>query len=180
MAEDAIALLKSDHRQVKELFDDYEELTPRAVKKAIQLRDRIVRELSIHAAIEERVLYPVVIELVPDLEDMILEGMQEHAVAEQLLAQVAAMTPEDRWFKPKMSVLAENVRHHIKEEEREIFPKLRSELTKTQLVDLGEALRQERKTAPTVPPPAAQARALLENVTDRAQAVLHSVTALAG
>ena len=95
MADDAIALLKQDHREVRDLFAQFDGLTPRAVKKAEQVRDRIVKALSVHAAIEERVLYPIMIELIPESEDDVLEGLAEHALAEQLLAQVAGMSVED-------------------------------------------------------------------------------------
>ena len=182
MADDAIALLKNDHREVRALFEQFEALTPRAVKKAEQVRDRIVKALSVHAAIEERVLYPVMIELVPDAEADVLEGLQEHALAEQLLAQVAGMNVEDRWFHPKMKVLMESVEHHIKEEEKDLFPQLRKALTKSDLLNLADELRVARKSAPVVPPPAAQVRGLLENVQDRTAAFLHQVagSALAG
>lgn len=180
MPKSALTQLTDDHRQVKKLFDDFEECTPRAVKRMGELRDRIVKELSVHAAIEERVLYPVTIELIPDLEEQVLEGMEEHAVAEQLLAQVAHLATDDRWFRPKMSVLIESVRHHIDEEESELFPKLREALTRTDLEDLGAALDEARATAPEVPPPSAQGRALLEQVTDRAQELLHRIGATVG
>jgi hypothetical protein len=123
------------------------------------------------------VFYPAVLEAVPDLEESILEGMQEHVLAEQVLAQLAGMKVDDRWFRPKMMVLGDLVRHHMREEEREVFPALRDALDKATLVELGDRLRDERAKAPTVPPPSAQARAVFENVTDRAQAIVHTVTA---
>lgn len=177
MPKDAIALLRDDHRDLRSLFEKFEGLGPKATKSQEQMRDRIVEALSVHAAIEERVFYPVVIETVPDLEESILEGMQEHALAEQLLAQVASSAVDDRWFRPRMMVLGDIVRHHMREEEREVFPALRDALDKSQLVELGDSLREERLEAPTAPPPSAQARAVFENVTDRAQAVLHTITA---
>lgn len=177
MAKDAIALLRDDHRDLRSLFEQYEGLSPRAKKAQEQVRDRIVEALSVHAAIEERVFYPVVLETVPDLEESILEGMQEHALAEQMLAQVATTDVDDRWFRPRMMVLGDVVRHHMREEEREVFPALREALDKTQLKELGDTLREERLEAPTAPPVSAHARAAFENVTDRAQAFLHTITA---
>lgn len=177
MARDAIALLKDDHRTLRSLFKDFDELGAAAHKSAERLRERIVPLLSVHAAIEERILYPLVIEKVPDLEESILEGLEEHALAEQLLAQVASMDAEDRWFRPKMLVMADMVSHHIREEEREIFPALREELSRSELVELADRLEEERKIAPTVPPPSGQVRGLVENVTDRASSLLHNVTA---
>jgi hemerythrin superfamily protein len=181
MPKSALTLLTDDHRTVKKLFDEFEATTPRGLKKMADLRDRIVRELSVHAAIEERVLYPVAIEVLPDDdEEKVLEGMQEHAVAEQLLSQVAHMDTDDRWFRPKMMVLIESVRHHIEEEEGELFPQLREAMSDADLRDLGEALEEARTTAPEVPPPSAQARGLLEQVTDRAQEILHRVGTTVG
>jgi hemerythrin superfamily protein len=177
MAKDAIALLKEDHRNLRSMFEEYDGLGQRAHKAKEQVRDRIVEALSVHASIEERVFYPLVMETVPDLEESILEGIQEHALAEQLLAQIAGMNVDDRWFRPKMMVLGDVVRHHMREEEREIFPALREALDRAKLVELGETLREERRAAPTAPPPAAQARAAIENVTDRASALVHTLTA---
>jgi hemerythrin-like domain-containing protein len=178
MTKSALTILEDDHKQLKRWFADFEDLTPRAVKGMEELRDKIVPLLSQHGAIEERVLYPFVIESLPDLEADVLEGMAEHGVAEQVLAEVAAMSVEDRWFRPKMSVLIEMVRHHIDEEESELFERLRKEFDQAQLQELGAELETSRETAPTVPPPAAQARALLEGVGDRAKDVLHRVTHL--
>jgi hypothetical protein len=76
-----------------------------------------------------------------------------------------------------MMVLGDVVRHHMREEEREIFPAVREGLTRTQLVELGDTLRDERRVAPTVPPPSAQAVAVVENATDRAQSLVHKITA---
>src|SRR4029077_12540960 len=119
MAKDAIALLKDDHRALRSMFEEYDNLGTRALKGKEDVRDRIVKALSTHAAIEERVFYPVVLEAVADLEESILEGIEEHAIAEQLLTQVATMDVDDRWFQPKMMVLGDMVRHHMREEERE-------------------------------------------------------------
>lgn len=179
MTKSAITILEDDHRELKKLFDGFEALTPRAVKGMEEHRDKIVTLLSQHAAIEERVLYPFVIEALPDLEPEVLEGMAEHGVAEQTLAEVAALAPDDRWFRPKMSVLIELVRHHIDEEESELFEQLRKAFDQTQLQELGAELESSRETAPTVPPPAAQVRALLEGVGDRAKDIVHRITQLA-
>ena len=177
MAKDAIALLRDDHRSLRAMFDEYEKLGTRARKAKEAVRDRIVEALSVHAAIEERVFYPLVLDKLPDHEESLLEGMEEHTLAEQLLAQVAHMDVDDRWFRPKMMVLGDVVRHHMREEEREIFPAVREGFTKTQLVELGDTLRDERRVAPTVPPPSAQAVAVVENATDRAQSLVHKITA---
>jgi hemerythrin superfamily protein len=151
--QDALSLLKNDHRAVEQLFEQFDELTPRATKTGAKLRDKILRELSIHASIEQEVLYPVIREMEPDLEPMVLEALQEHEIAERLLADVEKLDAEDKWFRPKMNVLIENVRHHVKEEEKELFPQVRQALDRQQLVELGDAMAKAKKTAPTRPHP---------------------------
>src|SRR5690606_20239497 len=81
------------------------------------------------------------------------EGLQEHEIAERLLADVEKLDPEDTWFHPKMNVLIEMTRHHIKDEEKELFPEVRKHLDRSQLVDIGDALATAKKTAPTRPHP---------------------------
>jgi hemerythrin superfamily protein len=170
--EDAISLLKSDHRTVEELFTRFENLTDRAKKEPARLRDRIVHELAIHASIEQEVFYPVVIELVPDLEPTVLEGLEEHRVAVRLLAELEGMDATDKWFRPRMMVLIESVRHHVKEEEKEMFPKVKAALERSQLRDIGEALAKAKKTAPTRPHPHAPDEPPLNTLGDLALGLL--------
>jgi hemerythrin-like domain-containing protein len=176
-AKDAITILKQDHRDLRSMFAEYADMGERARKAKEHVRDRIVKALSVHAAIEERVFYPLVIQKVPDIEESILEGMTEHALAEQLLAEIAGMDVDDRWFRPKMMILGDLVRHHMREEEAEVFPAMRETLDRAELIDLGATLLEERKVAPTAPPPSAQARAAIESVADRAQSFVHTITA---
>ncbi len=148
---DAISLIKQDHRAVNELFDKFEAMGPRATKTKRTTVDKIVKELSIHAAIEENVLYPFIRENVPDLEDTILEALEEHLVVKWELAALADMDPTDERFDAKTMVLMESVRHHVKEEEREVLPELRRQVPRSELQSLGEQLERAKKTAPTRP-----------------------------
>jgi hemerythrin superfamily protein len=173
--QDAISLLKSDHETVDQLFDQFQDLTPRATKTQAKLRDKIVRELAIHASIEQQVLYPVTRELVPDLEPTVLESLQEHEIAERLLADVEKLDPEDQWFRPKMNVLIDTVRHHVEEEEKDFFPKLRKAVDSDQLLDIGEALAKAKKTAPTRPHPHAPNEPPFNVVGDLALGVVDRV-----
>ena len=150
---DAIALLKADHAEVEKLFKRFEGLGPRAHKTRLDVAKKVIAALSQHAAIEEQVLYPAVRDRLPDETDTVLEALEEHHVAKWLLSELDGMTPDDERFAAKFIVLAESVRHHVKEEEGEMFPKLRKSFTKRQLEELGDSLAAAKKTAPTKPHP---------------------------
>jgi hypothetical protein len=111
---DAIALLKADHRKVEELFEKFEKAKGAERKKA--LADEICMELSIHATIEEEIFYPACKGKVE--EDLLSESYVEHDGAKVLIAELVATTPDDEFYEAKMSVLSEEIRHHVKEEEK--------------------------------------------------------------
>ena len=150
---DAITLLRADHKTVEQLFKRFERAGDRAYVEKREVVDRIIEELSIHAAIEEQVFYPVARETVPATEDIALESLEEHHIVKWVLSELEQMEPADERFDAKVTVLIEKVRHHIKEEEDEFFPKVRDALGRTALSDLGEALAEAKKTAPTRPHP---------------------------
>jgi hemerythrin superfamily protein len=150
---DAITMLKTDHKTVEKLFKQYEKAGDRAFAKKRQLVDRIIEELSMHAAIEEQLFYPVARATVPGTEDIALESLEEHHIIKWVLSELETMAPEDERFEPKVTVLIENVRHHVQEEEDDFFPKVRDELGRAALNDLAEALAQMKKVAPTHPHP---------------------------
>ncbi len=152
---DAIALLRNDHRAVERLFKEFEKAGPRAHKTRRQVADRIVKELSVHAVIEEQLFYPAVREAVPDADDDVLEGLEEHHIVKWTLSEVDGMDPEHERFVPKMTVLMESVRHHVEEEEGELFPTVREAMTRKQLTELGDAMAQAKEIAPTAPHPRA-------------------------
>ncbi|HEY5013208.1 MAG TPA: hemerythrin domain-containing protein [Acidimicrobiia bacterium] len=149
---DAITLLKNDHKTVQALFRKYEQLGARAHKSKRATVDRISRELSVHAAIEEQVLYPAARAALAD-DAMVLEALEEHLIVKWELSALAHLDPSDERFDAKVTVLIENVRHHVKEEEGDFFPKLREVFSRTELRDLGDALERAKKTAPTRPHP---------------------------
>ena len=150
---DAIALLKADHADVEKLFKRFESLGPRAKKTKADVAQKVISALSQHAVIEEQILYPTVRERLPDEEDTVLESLEEHHVVKWVLSDFDGLTPDDERFDAKFTVMAESVRHHVKEEERELFPKLRKGFKKTELDALGEQLAAAKKTAPTKPHP---------------------------
>jgi hemerythrin superfamily protein len=150
---DAITLLKKDHQTIERLFKQFEKAGDRAYVTKRGIVDRIVEELSVHAAAEEQVFYPVARGSVPETEDITLESLEEHHVVKLLLSELTDMDPAHERFDAKVSVLMENVRHHVHEEETEFFPKVRAQLGRNDLADLGEALADAKKAAPTRPHP---------------------------
>ena len=150
---DAITLLREDHKTVERLFKRFENAGDRAHVEKRQLVDRIIEALSIHAAIEEQVFYPVARATVPDTEDLALESLEEHHIVKWVLSELNGLDPGDERFDAKVTVAIENVRHHVKEEEREFFPRVRRELSRKALAELGDALAEAKKSAPTHPHP---------------------------
>jgi hemerythrin superfamily protein len=150
---DAITLLKDDHKAVEALFKRFEKAGDNAFVEKRAVVDKIIEELSIHAAVEEQLFYPVTRATVPETEDMALESLEEHHIVKWVLAELDSMSPEDERFDAKVTVLIENVRHHAKEEEEEYFPKVRDELGRKALGDLGDAMAAAKKVAPTHPHP---------------------------
>jgi hemerythrin superfamily protein len=176
---DAIALLKSDHQTVERLFKRYELLGGGNAQEKGQLVHEIIRELSIHAAIEEKVLYPEVRDSLPDGESLAKEALEEHKEAKDVLADLDEMEPADPGFDPKVRSLIADVRHHVEEEEEVMFPKLESALPMDRLEELGEKMEQAKKLAPTRPhphapdtPPGNLAAGPIAGVADRTRDVI--------
>lgn len=151
MSSDAIVLLKQDHKEIKALFARFEKAGAAATKTKGDLVSKMIELLTVHTYIENEVMYPEVRRLVPDLEDDVLESYEEHHVADLLVMELAAMSPEAERFDAKTTVLIENVSHHIDEEEREWFPAVRAALGRKQLSELGEQLLAAKAKAPRSP-----------------------------
>ena len=150
---EALAMLKADHQDVEKLFVSFEKAGDRAYKTKRRLVDQMIEALSVHAFIEEEVLYPAARRDVASAEGDVLEALEEHHIVKWELQELLDLDPTDERFAPKVTVLTENVRHHVKEEERELFPLLRSTLTKVRLQELGAELEQARAVAPRHPHP---------------------------
>ena len=104
-----------------------------------------------HTYLENEVMYPRVRELLPELEDDVLESYEEHHVADVLVVELAALKPDHERFTAKTTVLIENVRHHIEEEEQEWFPKVREGLNRKALQAIGAEMERRRAEAPRRP-----------------------------
>jgi len=140
---DAIALLKQDHRSVEQLFDRFEQADDDELQG---IAERVCQLLTVHAQIEEEILYPAAKQAFDDEEDIDLvnEAAVEHQTAKDLIAKIEGMTADDEAFKATVKVLSEYIKHHVKEEETELFPSLKK--TEVDLKDMGEQLN-ERKMA---------------------------------
>jgi hemerythrin superfamily protein len=152
---DAIQLLKKDHRTVEDLFKRFEKFSDRAKKGKQDVVERIVKELSVHSAAEEAVLYPSIRSAVDDkkLDELVLESLEEHHIVKWTLSELDGMSPDNERFDAKVTVLIESVRHHVEEEEKELFPKIAKAFGKERLNEMGEALRVAKTAAPTHPHP---------------------------
>ena len=180
-SQDAIALLKGDHRTVEKLFRSFEKAGDSAYRTKRKLVDDMIRELSVHAAIEEQFLYPAARRQVERAEDDVLEALEEHHVAKWMLSELDGMDPKHERFDAKVTVLIENVRHHVREEEDELFPELRDGLSRKELLDLGAQLAEGKRLAPTRPhprspdePPANMLVGAVAGVVDRARSAVTS------
>jgi hemerythrin-like domain-containing protein len=151
MSTDAIVLLKEDHKEIRKLFREFEEAGENATKAKSDIVARILEALTVHTYIENEGMYPSVRKLLPDVEDDVLESYEEHHVADVLCMELAAMSAGDERFDAKVSVLVENVSHHIEEEEQEWFPKVRDGLGRKQLQEIGADMLELRKKAPHRP-----------------------------
>ena len=137
---DPIELLKIDHRRFEKLLADGEDTTERAIKGRGEILDALTSELTVHEAIEEQVLYPA---LRPHTEahHIVLEGIEEHHVADILIKELHKVRKDNEKWGAKFGVLKESIEHHIKEEERMMFPAARAALAREELLALGARMR---------------------------------------
>jgi hemerythrin-like domain-containing protein len=142
---DACDLLDADHKAVKKLFSEYEELTEargNTREKKQRLAERICRELLVHTQIEEEIFYPAIRKVIGE-ELLMDEAEVEHASARDLIAQIQGMEPGDAIYDAKVLVLGEYVDHHVKEERTEMFPKARA--SKVDLVKMRDMLQSRKE-----------------------------------
>ena len=151
----ALELLMADHREVEQLFVRFEKAGKGARKQRQQLVERMTVALSQHAAIEENVLYPASRREQPTTNDDVLEALEEHHLVKLTLAELEMMDPSSERYDAKVTVLIESVRHHVKEEEKELFPQLRRSLGRDRLREIGAELVAAKRSAPTRPHPEA-------------------------
>lgn len=137
---EATAMLRADHKLVSELFEQYEKSRSTAKKK--ELVAQICKELTVHAQVEEEIFYPAVKAALKDHE-LIPEASVEHATLKDLIAQVEGVEPDGEMFDAKIKVMSEYVKHHVKEEQNEIFPKARA--TRLDMTELGAQISARKQ-----------------------------------
>lgn len=146
----AIDLLIDDHKKVKKLFKDFDKLKEKGGDEEKQaLVEEICNELLLHTQVEEEIFYPAAREAVE--EDMLNEAEVEHASAKDLIEQIQALKPSDPMYDAKVTVLGEYIEHHVEEEEKEMFPKVKK--AKLDLEALGEEMNRLKEAQ--MQPPAA-------------------------
>jgi hemerythrin superfamily protein len=150
---DAVELILRQHDEIRKRFEEFDALSSRASKKKDQLVASLVTDLVKHAEIEEQVFYPAVLEELDGLDDEIDEDLEEHHAAELLLAELDGATSDMERFDAKVTVLKENVLHHMEEEESDLLPKVRDGLDERRRRELGGAMVELWKVAPTRPHP---------------------------
>jgi hemerythrin superfamily protein len=141
--QDAIAMLMADHKTVKKLFSDFDKLKEKGSdedKSAIV--EQICNELKIHAELEEKIFYPAVRKAIDD-PDLMDEALVEHAGAKDLIAQLEDASPDDDLYDAKVTVLGEQINHHVKEEEGKMFPEAKSAKVDTEA--LGAKMFGQKK-----------------------------------
>jgi hemerythrin-like domain-containing protein len=142
----AITILTDDHRDVKRLLDELETTTERGIKTRHELFGRLKELLTVHETIEEEIFYPALRDH-PKTKEIALEGYEEHDVVDSIMGQLASLPVDDETWGAKATVMIENLRHHIEEEEGEMFPKARTVFDADELTELGEKMTARRASA---------------------------------
>ena len=143
---DATQLLKKDHKEVKALVKEFARLSGRAAQKQQSVVTQLCHALTVHAQLEEELIYPVFKELRShEMQDLVAEAAEEHQVAKTLIGDIAMLSLDDEQYTAKVTVLGEYVQHHIKEEEQELFPKAHKHLSAKRLEELGDAITARRQ-----------------------------------
>lgn len=138
---EVVSLLQEDHEKVKELFKQFEAAKDRRSKQ--QIVQQALQALTVHAQIEEEFFYPAIRESDEETEDLMDEALQEHHVAKILIGELEGMKPTDEFYDAKFTVLAESVKHHIEEEESEVFPYVSADGTNWE--ELGQRMAERRQ-----------------------------------
>jgi hemerythrin superfamily protein len=150
---DVIALLEHDHREVEQMFAEFEKATDAKERRTIA--DKIIIELVRHSEAEEQAVYPAMKKALPNGEQLVEHEIAEHSEAEELMKKLDGMDPEDAQFPVLMGQLQSAIREHIREEETEAFPQFRQAVGEAELDKLGGMVEKLKKIVPTHPHPAA-------------------------
>jgi iron-sulfur cluster repair protein YtfE (RIC family) len=148
---DALELLTADHNRVRGLFTRFKDAEGENDAQAAKLAAMIFEELEIHTKIEEEIFYPVITKLNDQIHELVTEGVEEHHVVDELMAEAKGLAPSDEQWAAKIKVLIENVEHHADEEEQEMFPQVRTAMKDDARTALGQQLEAKKAAlgAPT-------------------------------
>jgi hemerythrin-like domain-containing protein len=141
-AENAITILTADHKKVSKIFAEYEKVKDKDFDRKQVLAKMACTELTIHAQVEEELFYPALRDVLAE-EDLVDEAEVEHGSIKKLIAALESSTPQDRLYDANMKVLTEYVKHHVEEEQEEIFPKAKKS-KQLNLVEMGEEIRRRK------------------------------------
>jgi len=141
---DALTLLKEDHDKVKKILSDLDSTTERGVKTRQELFAKVKNELQVHEAIEEEIFYPALKEH-PKAKEPVLEGYEEHNVVDMVMHEIEGAPFDDETWGAKLTVMKENVEHHIEEEENEMFKQARQVFDRQDLEDLGDRMQSRKQ-----------------------------------
>lgn len=169
-----VTLLKNDHRKVEKLFERYANAPDEDRKR--QVLGEITRELSVHMVAEERVLYPVLRTSIERGPELTKEAVEEHESAKGLLAELSRGQPGTFDADAKVATLRQAIDHHVKEEEREIFPAMAKKLGERRLNEIGVQLARDKKSAPATPARAKAAKSPGTSILGMAEAATQRVT----
>ena len=140
---DVIKLLKKDHKMVKTLFEEVKNLKGSKLQKKADLITHIKQALTVHVQVEEELVYPAFRET-RSMKEQVGEALEEHHVTKMLLAELDVLQPDDERYNAKVTVLCEYLMHHVKEEEKEMFPEAQKRLSSKRLAALGEEVEARR------------------------------------
>lgn len=145
---DAITLLREDHKLLRKLSKELADTTERAVETRKKLLKRLEAELNAHTTIEEELFYPAILDASDDVEDarMVAEGIEEHRAADKkVIPDLHRTDPSTVEYSGQLKVLKDYLFHHLKEEEEEMFPKVRELIGRKELQELGERMLVRKK-----------------------------------
>jgi hemerythrin superfamily protein len=138
----ALKLLEDQHREVEDLFEEFESAGDGAKKTKERIFKQIADALAVHAEIEEKLFYPEAKEASEDLEDLLRESVEEHLSVKRIIADLLQAGVEDEQFDARVKVLKEQVEHHVEEEESELFPQVKKACDDSTLEDLGGRMEE--------------------------------------
>jgi len=150
---DVIELLEHDHREVVQMFAEFEQATSKEQKET--LRDRIIIELVRHSEAEEQAVYPLIRKTIDNGNQIVEHEIDEHSKAERIMKELDTMSADDPQFGVLMQQLMAAIKEHVAEEENDVFPQFRTKVDAGELDKLGETVQRLKKIVPTHPHPMA-------------------------